>query len=220
MNGDAISNSSLIIPHSSFGADAALRGVLLAMAAEDEAVRAELAADGSLFDGYHPRMRAVHDRNAARLGTILDERGWPGRSLVGEDGAEAAWRAAQHAIAQPALMRRALALLWDAVARDEAPARQAAMMEDRVRTFEGRPQRYGTQFDWDEGGQMSPLPIEDEAGVEERRRAVGLEPLAGLVPRVRADVAASPEHRPGDPAARRAETEAWARSVGWREREQ
>ena len=45
---------------------------------EDHRVRAELAADGSLFDGYHPRMRAVHEANAERLAAILSERGWPG----------------------------------------------------------------------------------------------------------------------------------------------
>ncbi|MGY4768705.1 hypothetical protein ACXC9Q_17480 [Kribbella sp. CWNU-51] len=39
---------------------------LLAMAAEDEAVRAELVADGSLFEGYHSRMAEVHRRNAER----------------------------------------------------------------------------------------------------------------------------------------------------------
>ena len=36
-----------------------IRSELLAMAREDHRVRTELAADGSLFDGYHPRMRAV-----------------------------------------------------------------------------------------------------------------------------------------------------------------
>lgn len=37
------------------------------LAAHDGAVRAELAASGALFDGYHPRMEAVHRENAARL---------------------------------------------------------------------------------------------------------------------------------------------------------
>lgn len=37
------------------------------MRAEDERVRAELAADGSLLDGYHPRMAEAHRRNASRL---------------------------------------------------------------------------------------------------------------------------------------------------------
>ena len=72
---------------------AALRAELLAMAAEDLAVRAELARSGALFDSYHPRMREVHERNAGRLGAILEAHGWPGRSFVGEDASAAAWLA-------------------------------------------------------------------------------------------------------------------------------
>jgi hypothetical protein len=55
------------------------------MAAEDRRVRAELAADGSLFDGYHPRMAQVHRRNAARHEASLDGHGWPAAALVVED---------------------------------------------------------------------------------------------------------------------------------------
>jgi hypothetical protein len=41
-----------------------IRSELLALVEEDQRVRAELVAEGSLFDGYHPRMRAVHEANA------------------------------------------------------------------------------------------------------------------------------------------------------------
>lgn len=47
--------------------DAALAAELLALEAEDLRVREELVRDGTLFDGYHPRMREVHERNAYRL---------------------------------------------------------------------------------------------------------------------------------------------------------
>jgi hypothetical protein len=57
------------------------------MAVEDKRVQTELAADGSLFDGYHPRMAGVHRRNAARLAATIDRDGWPVPALVGEDGA-------------------------------------------------------------------------------------------------------------------------------------
>src|SRR5262245_22389017 len=134
-----------------------LRARLLAMAEEDRAVRAELAADGSLFTGYHPRMEEVHRRNAAALIAVIDQHGWPGRGLVGEDGAEAAWRILQHALGEPTLQRRGLELLRRAADEGEVPAWQAAMLEDRVRAFEGRRQLYGTQFDWGEDGQISPL---------------------------------------------------------------
>src|SRR4051794_8313325 len=92
-----------------------LRNELLALADEDQRVRAELAADGSLFDGYRPRMAEVHRRNAARLAGIIEEYGWPGRTLVGEDGAEAACLVLHHAIGDPTLQRRGLELLWQAV---------------------------------------------------------------------------------------------------------
>ncbi len=152
---------------------AALRQELLDMAEEDLRVRADLAADGSLYRGYDARMRAVHDRNANRLARILSERGWPGEARVGPDAAQAAWLIAEHAIVQPAFQRQALSALSAAARRGEVPAWQVVSLEDRIRTFEGRPQRYGTQFDWDASGQLNPLPIEDPLGVDERRQAVG-----------------------------------------------
>jgi Family of unknown function (DUF6624) len=196
--------------------NASLRQELLAMAAEDQRVRAELAADGSLFDGYHSTMQAVHDKNAARLTEVIEQHGWPGRSLVGEEGSRAAWLVLQHAIAHPDLQRRGLVLLQDAVAQDEVPAVEAALLEDRIRFFEGRPQRYGTQFDWDESGQLSPLPIEDEANVDERRRSVGLEPLEVNTRRMRESIASSGEGPTRDWAVRQRKFVEWCRSVGWR----
>ncbi len=68
-----------------------LRRELLALASDDNRVRDKLAADGSLFAGYHPRMEAVHRHNAARLTAVLDRHGWPGLSLVGAEAAEAGW---------------------------------------------------------------------------------------------------------------------------------
>lgn len=187
------------------------------MAAEDQRVREELAADGSLFEDYHPRMEAVHRRNAARLVAVIKQHGWPGRSLVGEDGEDAAWLIVQHAIDAPSLQRRGLELIRQAVTSGEAPAWQAALLEDRIRMFEGKPQLYGTQYDWDEGGQMSPCPIEDIEHVDERRQAVGLGPLDENTRRIRAGVAMSKEQPPRDFAERQKEMEAWGCAVGWRE---
>ena len=91
------------------------------------------------------------------------------------------------------------------------------MLEDRIRYFEGRPQVYGTQFDWDEQGEMSPWPIEDPEGIKARREAVGLPPLAEKIQEVREGMARAGAAAPSDLAERRREQEAWARSVGWRD---
>jgi hypothetical protein len=88
------------------------------------------------------------------------------------------------------------------------------MLLDRIRTFEGKPQVYGTSFDWDDAGQMSPLPIDDAEHVDERRAEVGLEPLADAVTRNRDRAALEPA--PHDLVQRRRDTDEWAREVGWR----
>ncbi len=191
-----------------------LRDEILAMSADDERVREELAADGSLFAiGYHPRMEAVHRRHAERLRAIVAAHGWPGESLVGRDGAEGAWLVVQHAIGEPALQRAALTWLQEAAGRGEAPAWQAAMLEDRIRVFEGRPQIFGTQFDLDDAGLPAPLPIEAPQEVDERRRRVGLESLAEAIRRRRGG---PQEPVRGDRALRQREFEDWARAAGWR----
>ena len=192
--------------------DEVLRSELLALIADDDATRERLARNGSLFAGYHPEMEAVHRTYAARLRAIVEARGWPGRALVGEDGASAAWRILQHAIGEPDLMRGMLPLVQDAATRGDASTAEVAMLEDRIRVSEGRLQRYGTQFDWnDDATAMIPMVgIEDPDHVDERRGAVGLPPMTWRHP------PPPDEPPPADLAARRAEMDAWARRVGWR----
>ena len=188
----------------------ALRAELISMDEHDQAVRAELAADGSLFDGYHPRMAAVHDANAARLRTIIATHGWPTERLVGADGAKAAHRIAQHSINHPDFMRECRRLLDAASSEGEVPRWQFAYIDDRIRVFEGLQQRYGTQWRGGPNG-LAPYPIEDAAHVDERRAALGLPSLAKLKPSTEGEPAWDEE------TARRLEQQelAWRKAVGW-----
>jgi hypothetical protein len=192
----------------------ALAVELVAMAEEDQRVRADLLAEGVLFNGYQPRMAEVHHRNAVRLAAIMTEVGWPGRSVVGREAADAAWLVLQHSIGDPAVMRRGLALLRS-LPRGEVDPIQVAMLEDRVLTHSGLPQLYGTQFDWNERGEMQPRPIEDAANVDDRRAAIGLPPLAEKLREIRDAFRNGGERMPVDAAERRREIDAWERSVGW-----
>ena len=189
-----------------------LKQQLVEMVEEDRRVRAKLDATGELYQGYAPRMAEVHLRNAQALEAIIDRFGWPGKSLVGEEGAHAAWFILQHAIGSPALQRRCLPLLEQAVAQGQAEPAHVAFLADRICSFERRPQRYGTQFDWDEHGQMSPWVLEDPRRVDEYRQSVGLGPLAERVREVREAAAGA---APPDYQQRQAEILAWSRSVGW-----
>src|ERR1700742_4182379 len=106
---------------------------LIAMAELDRKVADELAASGALYEGYHPRMVAIHEANALRLQAIMAEIGWPTERLVGEPAAKAAWLIAQHAISQPEFQRSCLKLLAEAARQRMVPLWQPAMLEDRIR---------------------------------------------------------------------------------------
>src|SRR5258708_23895488 len=137
-------------------------------------------------------MAVIHEKNASRLQAIIVQIGWPTEFLVGERAAKAAWLIAQHAISQPEFERSCLKLLAEAAREHTVPLWQPAMLEDRIRMFEDRPQLYGTQLQPDAHGNMRPYTIEDPERVDERRRAVGLEPLADILAR------AKPQPLPAD----------------------
>ena len=110
--------------------------------------------------------------NLAWLKPIVMERGWPTRSLVGEEAAFAAWLLVQHADRDPAFQRHCLTLMEAAAAEGEARSQDLAYLTDRVLLAEGQQQEYGTQI-----RDGVPRDLRAPESVDERRAAVGLEPL-------------------------------------------
>jgi hypothetical protein len=167
--------------------DLALRDELLAMAEAQRRVVQSVppAVLGDPMAAYTAEQRDLDAIHAARLWDILDDlECWPGRSIAGDDGEHAAWSLALHALLDPELQRRCLTLLETAVDCDEAPARHMALLLDRVRMADGRDQVYGSQLVRGAGA-LEPWPIEDPQGVDVRRAAVGLGPLATYVEAMR-----------------------------------
>jgi hypothetical protein len=191
-----------------------LHDELLAMQRRDTGTRERLLAEGRLYGDYAFEMQRVHRDNAERLAALIAEHGWPGRTLVGADGARAAWLIAQHAICTPALQRGFHAQLESAAARDEATLLQLAYLTDRIRFNEQRPQRYGLVLDWNADGELD-CTLEDPEQVDARRAAVGLPPYAEDLARHRAAVAAEGGRCPDDYDAYRARARDWARRTGW-----
>jgi hypothetical protein len=198
--------------------DQSLRQKLIGMVEDSRRLRAVLAADGTLFQGYNEKLRNMHNAHAKALADIVDTRGWPGKSLAGEDGAAAAWMIVQQAIGLPRFMRACLEVIEEAAGKGEVPRWQVALLTDRIRWLEGRKQVYGTQFDWDAQGELSPVPIEDEATVEARRALCDLIPLSDGIKQRRAEAVQNGESAPAaaDAAARRRDFDDWAKAIGWR----
>jgi uncharacterized protein DUF6624 len=169
--------------------DEELRAQLLARRDEDQRVRHLIAPprDGQpvrVPDDIAEEWRAVDSANTAWLAEVVARHGWPGRTLAGDDGAEAAWLLAQHADHQPEMQRAFLDALRAAVAGNEASRTLLAYLEDRVRVHAGRPQLYGTQFTWADG-ELRPFPVEDPDRLDERRADAGLDPIAEYAARLR-----------------------------------
>lgn len=154
----------------------ALRAELRKMFRIDQELRKKWFEEGDDQE-LRSQVREVDQKNTARMQEIINTHGWPGKTLVGEDGANAAWLLVQHADKDRPFQKRCLALMAAAGA-EEVSQSNLAYLVDRVRVGEGQPQVYGTQFWTDENGQFGPEPIEDEALVDERRASVGLGPLA------------------------------------------
>lgn len=162
--------------------DEALAAELARMAAEDQRVRQPPEGEPHAFvRRVDPQTRMEAQRidvaNTARLRAIISQHGWPGRSLVGKEGAHHAWLIAQHADRQLDFQREALELLADSVRRGDAAERDLAYLTDRVRMNEGREQVYGTQIAEVKDGRGVPWPVEDPANLDARRAAVGLPPF-------------------------------------------
>ena len=151
--------------------DEPLRATLLQMAKDDqEAIRVVTADPGRPLRDDERRLDVeIHSRNDDLIRRIVREHGWPGRSLVGDDGASAAWLVVQHMDGDPAFQRSCLELMKGAFDAGEVRAHDLAYLTDRVLTHEGKKQMYGTQGI----GVTSP---EDEARVNRNRAAIGLPP--------------------------------------------
>jgi hypothetical protein len=81
--------------------------------------------------------------NTDRLRRIVQERGWPGRLLVGDEAATAAWLLVHHA-QDLAFQRACLPLLSRAVEAGDATRTQLEWLTDRVLLREGKEERFGT----------------------------------------------------------------------------
>jgi len=195
--------------------DAELLERLKGLRQRDIATRDKLLAEGRLYGTYEEELQRVHRENAEELDEIISLHGWPGVSKVGIEGSWLAWMVANHAVCMPDLQRKFLKYLSMAAGDGDVPYKQVALLTDRVRFNEGRPQVYGTVFDWNESGKLS-CELESPEYVDEFREDVGLPPFAKSFQEHRRWAEEQGEKPPEDYAAYKLAAEAWARRIGWR----
>jgi hypothetical protein len=181
----------------------------------DLTLRDSLALSGQLNNGYKEEMKELHNRNAKILNDIISTIGYPTKDKVGVEASEAAWLVIQHSIEQPKFMKKCVKLLETAVSENKADLKNLAYLTDRIAVFEGKPQLYGTQFDWDENGELSPYHFDDEINVNLRRKFIGLNSLSEQTGIIRRQAKDENQIPPTDFEKRKQEIEKWKKDVGW-----
>jgi peroxiredoxin/uncharacterized membrane protein YphA (DoxX/SURF4 family) len=138
---------------------------------ELEKLGLEMGLSEEEYTGDHWAMQQVIDSsNMAFVENYFITKGYPGKSVVGEESSLAAWYVLQH---NPDKIPAYLPLIKKAAAAGEISMRSAAMMEDRYLMNEGKPQIYGTQgMTYNDTGSFI-WPIEDPKTVNQRRAEVG-----------------------------------------------
>lgn len=183
---------------------------------EDLKLREKLIQNGKLGEGYNKEMKRLHNRNTKLLNEIIDTIGYPTIDKVGEEASEAAWLIIQHSIEQPNFMKKCMKLLENAVHEGKADSRNLAYLTDRISVLEGNPQLYGTQFDWNENGELTANRFDDLMKVNQRRKLIGLNTLEEQTEIIRRRAKNENQSPPADFKKRAQEINAWKKSVGWK----
>jgi hypothetical protein len=131
--------------------------------------------DSRQMDSLWEAMSKVDSVNLVRIEEILNRRSWPSPDEVGERASTAVFLVIQHS--DSLTHATYLPMMRAAVQRGASQPEELALLEDRLLTEQGKPQIYGSQVHTDSTGKSSFFPIADEANVDKRRAAVGLDPL-------------------------------------------
>jgi hypothetical protein len=173
----------------------ALRENLLLMAKQDQEARASIHfSEPKSPEVVH--VLQVDASNLKRLKHIVAQDGFPTAEMVGLDGVAAAWLLTVHAEGDPDFQEKVLKLTKEHVRRGEVRSADVALLTDDILSARDKPQRYGTNFVLRDG-ELKPAPMEDEAHIDERRRAAGLGTLANYACIMRAMYGSPKSQKPG-----------------------
>ena len=125
----------------------------------------------------------IREKNLQELEILLKEKGWPKKSQVGKEASEAAFYVLQHSNGYT--QQKYISMFEKCCRENEGNWQQYALMFDRMRMNQNKPQRYGTHAYLDpRAGRINELyPLEDENKVDEWRKEIGLEPLKDYLTR-------------------------------------
>jgi hypothetical protein len=108
------------------------------------------------------------------LKQIVTKSGFPNREEIGEIGLHLGWLLLQHADQDPAFRASLVPVVVERFKSGEMSRTDVAKIIDRSLKSAGKPQKFGTQFDWLSGHFKLPANLAD---INQNRAELGLMPL-------------------------------------------
>ncbi|MFK7756328.1 MAG: DUF6624 domain-containing protein [Flavobacteriales bacterium] len=164
--------------------DKSLIVILDSVYLDDQSIRWKFFDDlekyGQKSDEFKATVIAMNKQdsiNIIKIEKILDQHGWLGEDVIGEDGNRTLFFVIQHA--ELKVQEKYLPMLREAVKNKNAKPSQLALLEDRIAMRNGKEQTYGSQTKIDDKtGEAYFTPIKDPENVDIRRANVGLPPMS------------------------------------------
>jgi len=128
--------------------------------------------------GWQNFKDSVFETHKRLLDDIYKKYGYPGKNLVGEQGAHFYWLMVQHCDKHPDFQQKILVAMKKQVDKGNATAIDYAYLTDRVALNTGKKQLYGTQLTYNTKiCQAYPRPVDDSVNLNSRRKAIKLPPI-------------------------------------------
>ena len=122
----------------------------------------------------------INKQNQEELEKLIETKGWPKISEVGGAASTAAFLIIQHSDIEK--QKKYLPVIKKLCEQKDAMWQDYALMYDRILVTEKKPQKYGSQINYNEQTKKYELfPLEDESKVDEWRKEVKLGPLSEYV---------------------------------------
>lgn len=143
-------------------------------------VEKQYGRDSDEMKAHWKTINHADSLNLIKVRDILDQRGWLGSDIIGQQGNSTLFLVIQHA--DLTVQEQYLPMMREAVTKGNANPSSLALLEDRVALRKGKRQIYGSQIGRDpETGDYYVSPLEDPDNVDQRRAAVGLPPLSNYI---------------------------------------
>lgn len=158
-----------------------LRDELLKMQSEDQKARENCAKGnvGEQIRCYAEISEKIDKPNSKRLNEIYEKSGFPAIKTVGREGVAAFMLILQHTPDEN-LRQKMLKPIKKAFERKELSASEYANYVDRLLVHQGKPQIYGSNFDFKDG-KLLMSKVKNLKNLDEIRRKIGLPTIAEYI---------------------------------------